>query len=222
MLPRISDDDLEGLVKVFLLPSCKSGAVTVSLGLNQRREVRLTIGQNAADCLIAMDSTFNAELPEIKGFRSNIVEVEKLAPVIRLVAINTIEHLRLCCVPRQEIPLQVYIETLKNLRLQVGIASQEYGGAISRAPTKISRWLQKKAVGPLDMPNIPELPLFEPATQSTIAGLTEGNDKRKRQVIVVRVYFVRLFSSAYSMCRRIIPGLRPPMFRYRSLSKQNG
>lgn len=32
MLPRIPDDDLEGLVKVFLLPSCKSGAVTVSLG----------------------------------------------------------------------------------------------------------------------------------------------------------------------------------------------
>lgn len=32
MLPRIPDDDLEGLVKVFLLPSCKSGAVAVSLG----------------------------------------------------------------------------------------------------------------------------------------------------------------------------------------------
>lgn len=136
-----------------------------------------------------MDSTFNAELPEIRGFRSNIVEVEKLAPVIRLVAINTVEHLRLCRIPGQEIPLQVYVETLKNLRLQVGIASQEYGGAISRAPTKISKWLQKKAEGALDMPNIPELPLFESTTQPTTGGLAEGNDKRKRQVIVVRVYF---------------------------------
>lgn len=168
-----------------------------------------------------MDSTFNAELPEIKGFRSNIVEVEKLAPVIRLVAINTIEHLRLCRVPGQEIPLQVYIETLKNLRLQVGIASHEYGGAISRAPTKISRWLQKKAEGPLEMPNIPELPLFELATQSTTTGPTEGNDKRKRQVIVVRVYFIRLFSSAYSICRKTIPGRRSPMLQSRNLSKQN-
>lgn len=140
-----------------------------------------------------MDSTFNAELPEIRGFRSNIVEVEKLAPVIRLVAINTIEHLRLCRISGQEIPLQVYIETLKNLRLQVGIASQEYGGAISRAPTKISKWLQKKAEGPLDMPNIPELPLFESATQYITSSLTEGNDKRKRQVIVVTVYFMLYF-----------------------------
>lgn len=169
-----------------------------------------------------MDSTFDAELPEIKGFRSNIVEVEKLAPVIRLVAINTIEHLRLCRVPGQEIPLQVYIETLKNLRLQVGIASHEYGGAISRAPTKISRWLQKKAEGPLDMPNIPELPLFELATQSTTAGPTEGNDKRKRQVIVVRVYFIRLFSSAYSMCRKTILGRRSPILQSRNPSKQSG
>lgn len=142
-----------------------------------------------------MDSTFNAELPEIKGFRSNIVEVEKLAPVIRLVAINTIEHLRLCRVPGQEIPLHVYIETLKNLRLQVGIASQEYGSAISRAPTKISKWLQKKADGALDIPNIPELPLFESATQlsSTTATQVEGNDKRKRQVIVARDITFSLF-----------------------------
>lgn len=38
MLPRIPDDDLEGLVKVFLLPSSKSGAVTVSLGSQPMRK----------------------------------------------------------------------------------------------------------------------------------------------------------------------------------------
>lgn len=135
-----------------------------------------------------MDSTFDGGLPEIKGFRSSIVEVEKLAPVIRLVAINTIEHLRLCRDPGQEVPLHFYIETLKNLRLQVGIASQEYGSAISRAPTKISKWLQKKAEGVLEIPSIPELPLFEPTAQvsTTTAGPAGGNDKRKRQVIVAK------------------------------------
>lgn len=148
-----------------------------------------------------MDSTFDSGLPEIKGFRNNIVEVEKLAPVIRLVAINTIEQLRLCCAPGQEIPLHVYVETLKNLRLQVGSASQEYGSAISRAPTKISKWLQKKAEGALDIPAIPELPLFELATQQLQSATTsppDGSDKRKRQVIVIRDgYFYFFFCLLY-------------------------
>lgn len=171
-----------------------------------------------------MDSTFNPELPEIRGFRSNIVEVEKLAPVIRLVGINTVEHLRLCHAPGQDIPLQVYIETLKNLRLQVGIAaSQEYRAAVIRAPARISEWLQKKAEGVLDIPNIPELPLFEPATQPTTADPAEGNDKRKRQVIVVRVHILFVyFPSAYIMNRKTILGHRPPMLQFRSQLKQSG
>ncbi|KAI5838051.1 class II histone deacetylase complex subunits 2 and 3-domain-containing protein [Morchella snyderi] len=172
-LPKIPHDDNEGLVRVFLLPSSKSGAVVVS---------------NVADCLIAMDSSFDASLQDIQKCRRNSYEVNKLAPVFRLVAINTIEHLRLCSPPGQEIPLYVYIETLKNLRQQVGIASQDYGSAISRAPTKITKWLQKKAEGKLEIPEIPELPLFEitshtqptPNTSTNSSG-NEGSDKRKRQ-----------------------------------------
>lgn len=178
-LQKIPDDDNDGLVKVFLLPSTKSGAVT-----------------NTADCIIAMDSSFDAGLDEVRRFRSSIVEVNKLAPVIRLVAINTIEHLRLCSPPGQDIPLHVYIETLKNLRQQVGIATQDYGSAISRAPTKISKWLRANAEGRLDIPEIPDLPLFEitvhakpivntnantTAIASSYPSGSEGGDKRKRQ-----------------------------------------
>lgn len=143
-----------------------------------------------------MDSSFDATLPEVHKCRSNSFEVNKLAPVFRLVAINTIEHLRLCSPPGQEIPLYVYIETLKNLRQQVGVATQDYGSAVSRAPTKITKWLQKKAEGKLEVPEIPELPLFEitshaqptttPNTTSTSTTNNspgnEGCDKRKRQV----------------------------------------
>ncbi|RPB12448.1 hypothetical protein P167DRAFT_605614 [Morchella conica CCBAS932] len=175
-LPKIPHDDNEGLVRVFLLPSSKSGSVV-----------------NVADCLIAMDSSFDATLPEVHKCRSNSYEVGKLAPVFRLVAINSIEHLRLCSPPGQEVPLYVYIETLKNLRQQVGVATQDYGSAVSRAPTKITKWLQKKAEGKLEIPEIPELPLFEitshaqPTTPNTSTSTTnnssgnEGCDKRKRQ-----------------------------------------
>jgi hypothetical protein len=141
-----------------------------------------------------MDSSFDASLHDVQKCRSNSYEANKLAPVFRLVAINTIEHLRLCSPPGQEIPLYVYIETLKNLRQQVGIATQDYGSAISRAPTKITKWLQKKADGKLEIPEIPELPLFEitshaqptastsTSTSTNNSSGNEGSDKRKRQV----------------------------------------
>lgn len=149
-----------------------------------------------------MDSSFDATLPEVHKCRSNSYEVGKLAPVFRLVAINSIEHLRLCSPPGQEVPLYVYIETLKNLRQQVGVATQDYGSAVSRAPTKITKWLQKKAEGKLEIPEIPELPLFEitshaqPTTPNTSTSTTnnssgnEGCDKRKRQVRIPNLIFI--------------------------------
>jgi Class II histone deacetylase complex subunits 2 and 3 len=133
-----------------------------------------------------MDSSFKADLPDIVKLRSNIIEVGKIAPVFRLVALNTIEHIRLCCSATVEKHLDTYIETIKNLRLDAGVANDSYAPIVAEAPSKIAKWLTKGSGEPLDLESLPELPLFDQATQSS--ELYEGGDKRKRQVFALMTF----------------------------------
>lgn len=127
-----------------------------------------------------MDSSFNVNLPEIVKIRSNLVEVGKLSPVIRLVSLNTIEHVQLYCPYTEEKQLYTYIEVIRNLRLGAGVAIESYKSTIADAPTKITTWLSKKAQGPLDLTAVPPLPLSDQASQSSPS--PDLHDKRKREV----------------------------------------
>ncbi|KAL7275782.1 hypothetical protein RUND412_001261 [Rhizina undulata] len=164
-LPPPSDDEIDASIKIFLVPSTKSGANTVRM-------------------IIAMDSTFDPNLPIIKQMRSNIIEVDKLAPVIRLVTFNTIEHVRLCVSAAAEVPLVACAQAVKDLRFQAGnVEPSSYAEAMVDSPSKVSKWLSRQCEGNPDLPIIPQLSFPEPDSQKPPNGGDSG-EKRKRQVSV--------------------------------------
>jgi Class II histone deacetylase complex subunits 2 and 3 len=56
------------------------------------------------DVVIAMDSSFNPEDDQILRLRQHPINLDELAPVIRLVTVNSAEHVRLCLPIAHEIP----------------------------------------------------------------------------------------------------------------------
>jgi hypothetical protein len=56
------------------------------------------------DVVIAMDSSFNPEHDQILRLRQHPINLDELAPVIRLVTVNSAEHVRLCLPSPYEIP----------------------------------------------------------------------------------------------------------------------
>ena len=54
--------------------------------------------------IIAMDLSFNPEDHQVLKLRQHPVNLDELAPVIRLVTINSAEHVRLCLPAPSEIP----------------------------------------------------------------------------------------------------------------------
>jgi hypothetical protein len=60
--------------------------------------------QNRVDVVIAMDSSFNPEDDQALRLRQHPTNLDELAPVIRLVTVNSAEHVRLCLPSPYEIP----------------------------------------------------------------------------------------------------------------------
>jgi len=56
------------------------------------------------DFVIAMDLSFNPEDDQILRLRQHPIKVDELSPVLRLVTINSAEHVRLCLPAPHEIP----------------------------------------------------------------------------------------------------------------------
>ncbi|RPB03549.1 hypothetical protein L873DRAFT_173161 [Choiromyces venosus 120613-1] len=163
-LPRLPVNEQRGLSKVALLPSSKSGAVVVS-----------------ADLVIAMDSTFVADVPEIVRVRKSLFIVGKLAPVLRLVSLNTLEHIELCykdSEPRYP-ALYTYVETMKNLLHNAGTLVDSYKPTFAAAVPNTAEWLSNSPIeGALRLEGFPLLPIFERLPQ---APSSELHDKRKRE-----------------------------------------
>ncbi|CUS10564.1 unnamed protein product [Tuber aestivum] len=163
-LPRLPASEQRGFSKVALLPSAKSGAVVVS-----------------ADLVIAMDSTFVADVPEVVRVRKSLFVVGKLAPVIRLVSLNTLEHIELCYKDSESRypALYTYIETTKNLLHDTGILADSYKPTFAAAVPNTAKWLSKTPIeGAPKLEGFPLLPIAArlPQTQSP-----ELHDKRKRE-----------------------------------------
>ncbi|KAF8540320.1 hypothetical protein BDD12DRAFT_880582 [Trichophaea hybrida] len=140
-------------------------------------------GAVGSEChiVIAMDSTFEPDSPEVVQIRRNTYHPSKIAPVLRLVTINTIEHALLCVSGEADRRLYACVEAVKILRNDSGVLDPQYAASIGDAPKKIADWISKRCEGKLvGIPALPELPLFD-ATQSDRASYVENGDKRKRQ-----------------------------------------
>jgi hypothetical protein len=137
-----------------------------------------------------MDSTFDGRSPEIIQIRQNIYQPTKIAPVLRLVAVNTIEHILLCVSSTAENRLYLCLEAMKALRDVAGILDPVYEAAIGNTSCKIGEWIGRKCEGVLKIPALPELPLFEAVaptqTQPTFEDVqvesSDNSEKSKRQV----------------------------------------
>jgi hypothetical protein len=134
-----------------------------------------------------MDSTFAAHSPEVVRIRANSFEPTKIAPVLRLIAVNTIEHALLCVSPITPNKLYACVEVMKALRDSAGVMDPAYEAAMGNTAHKVGEWIGKKCEGELKAPALPELPLsVEPSSQtqptSEEVQMMEINEKRKRQV----------------------------------------
>jgi hypothetical protein len=56
------------------------------------------------DIVIAMDLSFNPEDDQVLRLRQHPINIDELVPVIRLVTLNSAEHVRLCLPSPYEIP----------------------------------------------------------------------------------------------------------------------
>ncbi|KAA8900738.1 class II histone deacetylase complex subunits 2 and 3-domain-containing protein [Sphaerosporella brunnea] len=169
VLEPISEDDVEGMAQVFIVPSkSRSGVV-------------------ASQChvVIAMDSTFDPQTPEVTEIRQNVFQPTKLAPVLRIVAANTIEHALLCVSPSFAQRLYVCVEAMKALRDIAGVVDPAYQAQIGSTAHTVGRWIARRSEGELKISAMPEIPLFESAEFAQRQDLQvehiDNGEKRKRQ-----------------------------------------
>lgn len=93
--------------------------LTVTLVLGGRAGSRALV--NRVDVVIAMDLSFNQEDDQILRLRQHPINVDQLSPVIRLVTLNSSEHVRLCLpsphiIPSDRTALQALVVATTLLR----------------------------------------------------------------------------------------------------------
>lgn len=121
-----------------------------------------------------MDSTFEAQ--EIIQIRRNTYDPSKIAPVLRLIVANTLEHAILCVSPDADI-LWGCVKAVKLLRNEAGVLEGAYEASVGLAPKIVAEWIAKRGEGPLcGVPPLPALHSFD----STAA--TQNGGGRKRHV----------------------------------------
>ncbi|KAI5780851.1 hypothetical protein EDC01DRAFT_257843 [Geopyxis carbonaria] len=163
-LPPLKED-FDSSVKVYLIPSTEGSGI---------------VAKTNCHLMIAFDSSCNADIPEIQRVRRDPFNPDKMAPIIRLVTVNTIEHLLLC---RQGGPrfLRYCVRGIAVLRHKAGESKLPYETAVQQCAQAVGDWITRKFEGPLDIAPLPELPFPEEASQSTQSQeCNEHMDKRKR------------------------------------------
>lgn len=111
-----------------------------------------------------MDSTFDPLTEEIVHIRQNISFPDQIAPVLHLVALNTIEHIIPCSKDEQN--LAAAVEAVKILRNDAGVVEKHYGDALGDGPKRVGTWIAGGCQGDPPLPPLPDLPLYELATQT--------------------------------------------------------
>jgi len=132
-----------------------------------------------------MDVSFDPLAPEVAQIRQDMYNPKKLAPVLRLITVNTIEHAMLCIPRDPDLFLYGSIEAIRLLRNEAGMVDPAYAAAIGDASSKAAAWIKRKCQGELGIPPLQQLPLFDAAALSHNQTQREGEDhgdKRKRQV----------------------------------------
>lgn len=136
-----------------------------------------------------MDSTFEPEAPEIVQIRRNTYDPSKIAPVLRLIAANTLEHAILCVSPDADM-LSACAKAVKLLSNEAGVLAGPYEVSVRLAPKNVAEWIAKRGEGPLyGVPPLPALSLFD----SMVA--TQNGGGRKRQVRIFSPLFLCFLGS---------------------------
>lgn len=122
-----SDKSAKGALQVTLLPTGTTGAGFVV---------------STASVVLAMDRSFKASDPQVVSLRAHLVHVGRLAPVLRLVVLNSAEHIERC-IPAglgKTLHLQIWISCVAQARNAVGKMTAEYPQALEAAK-QVADWL---------------------------------------------------------------------------------
>lgn len=118
-----------------------------------------------ASLVIGLDSTFNVEDSQVEKFRAHALEVGRRAPILRLVAANTVEHVKLFLPSQTKHYLPQLMSYVAILRHQAGSLPAPYTDELKSIPKKLAKFvsetLEPGSDSPLEIPNIPSLPIFE-------------------------------------------------------------
>ena len=108
----------------------------------------------------------------MESFRAHSLEVERRAPVLRLVAVNTVEHVKLFLPPKSSHYLDQLISYAAILREQAGSLPEMYLENFKSIPTDIAKTVIHTAkpgmVTEFKIPNVPGLPIYETASQQSL------------------------------------------------------
>ncbi|KAI5799170.1 hypothetical protein DFH27DRAFT_86565 [Peziza echinospora] len=154
--PPLAFDEVNGLVSVALLATGPDNSRVVG---------------NYASIVIAFDSTFDINEKHVVNYRTHTLEVGRLSPVLRLISINTVEHVKLYISPRNNANyLNQLMSFVAILRDQAGVLpSSITGNATTDALDMAKSIIRMSEAGgeTLQLPEIPALPLYEPASQTS-------------------------------------------------------
>ena len=122
-----SDKSAKGALQVTLLPTGSTGSAFVV---------------STASVVLAMDNSFRASDPQVVSLRAHLVDVGRLAPVLRLVVLNSAEHIERC-IPAglgKTLQLQIFISCVAKARNAVGKMTAEFPQALEAAK-QVADWL---------------------------------------------------------------------------------
>ncbi|KAF8460671.1 class II histone deacetylase complex subunits 2 and 3-domain-containing protein [Kalaharituber pfeilii] len=156
IFPPLQFDQVDGSITVMLASTGPEGARVLG---------------NYASLVIALDSTFNISDEQVEKFRAHALEVGRLSPILRLVAVNTVEHVKLFLPSSSEHYLPQLMSYVAILRHQAGNLPDSYAEESKTAPRDIARTIietiETGAITKVSIPNVPTLPIFDTPSQTS-------------------------------------------------------
>lgn len=152
----VSQDEIDGSVNVLLCSTGPKGARVLG---------------SYASLVIGLDSTFNVEDEQVEKFRIHPLNVGRLSPVLRLVAVNTIEHVMLFLPPQIKHYSPLVMSYVAILRHQAGSLPAECADEVKESSKNIAKIIIEMSENDVETklvtPDIPALPIYETASQSS-------------------------------------------------------
>lgn len=136
-----------------------------------------------------MDNTFNSRSPEVIQIRKNTYHPTRVAPVLRIVTLDTIEHVILCLSPevkKSDPSIKTTLAQEEVLRRRIGQSFDHH--AFESLIKKTANWIANKCEGSFDVPELPALFPSDLGTTDHSEVVSQDKmdldnaEKRKRQV----------------------------------------